>query len=155
VPYCKTLHLTELECIPTAFLSVSLSQAGTQDLTAPPERREKAANDVQRIIDMFLADTGWHPSRIQAVAGALMYSKYNFILRGIMKGIARPQEAIRTGLGTMSIQIGNVWMRSRVTSCRRPRAPEAYATRPLVAHANRLFPSASPLPGKLGTKSRE
>jgi menaquinone-dependent protoporphyrinogen oxidase len=82
-------HLSELECIPTAFLSVSLSEAGVEDPAAPAERRAQAATDVQRMINTFLADTGWHPSRIQAVAGALLYSKYNFILRGIMKRIAR------------------------------------------------------------------
>ena len=41
------------------------------------------------MIDTFLTDTGWRPSKIRAVAGALMYSKYNLLLRLIMKRIAR------------------------------------------------------------------
>jgi len=41
------------------------------------------------MIDAFLADTGWHPLITKAVAGALTYSKYNFVLRRIMKWISR------------------------------------------------------------------
>ncbi len=82
----KRVH--ELERIPTAFLSVSLSEANAEDPTAPASRRAKAAEDVQRMIDRFLKETGWLPSKIKAVAGALMYSKYNFFLRYIMKSIA-------------------------------------------------------------------
>jgi menaquinone-dependent protoporphyrinogen oxidase len=82
-------HLNDLEQIPTAFLSVSLSEAGAEDTTAPSERREKATGDAQEMIQTFLSDTGWHPTRTQAVAGALMYSKYNFLLRLVMKRIAR------------------------------------------------------------------
>jgi menaquinone-dependent protoporphyrinogen oxidase len=82
-------HLRELSEIPTAFLSVSLSEAGVEDAGATRERRAKAAADVQRMIDDFLVDSGWHPSVVQPVAGALLYSKYNFVLRRIMKRIAQ------------------------------------------------------------------
>jgi menaquinone-dependent protoporphyrinogen oxidase len=34
---------TELQQLPTALLSVSLSQAGAQDISAPPDRRSQAA----------------------------------------------------------------------------------------------------------------
>lgn len=78
-----------LEALPTVFLSVSLSEAGAEDQNAPPDRRVIAAADVQRMIDHFLSETGWHPSRIQAVAGALMYTKYNFLVRFVMQRIAR------------------------------------------------------------------
>lgn len=78
----------ELEKLPTVFLSVSLSEAGAEDPDAPPERREKAAADVQRMIDQFLNETHWHPSKIRAVAGALLYTKYNFLVRFVMKRIA-------------------------------------------------------------------
>jgi menaquinone-dependent protoporphyrinogen oxidase len=81
-------HLAELERIPAAFLSVSLSEAGAEDSAAPAARRAKAASDAQMMIDTFLADTGWRPLRTRAVAGALLYSKYNFILRLLMKHIA-------------------------------------------------------------------
>jgi hypothetical protein len=41
-----------LERIPTAFLSVSLSEADAEDTSAPPERRAQAAADVERMIDI-------------------------------------------------------------------------------------------------------
>ncbi|MGH9630975.1 MAG: flavodoxin domain-containing protein [Bryobacteraceae bacterium] len=82
-------HVSELERLPAAFLSVSLSEAGAEDRAAPSDRRARAANDAQRMIDAFLDETGWHPSKTRAVAGALLYSKYNFLLRLIMKRIAR------------------------------------------------------------------
>lgn len=56
---------------------------------APPEKREAASADVHRMIDEFLELTGWQPGKIQAVAGALLYTKYNFFLRLLMKRIAK------------------------------------------------------------------
>jgi menaquinone-dependent protoporphyrinogen oxidase len=40
------------------------------------------------MIDQFLGETGWRPPKIRAIAGALLYTKYNFILRFVMKHIA-------------------------------------------------------------------
>ncbi len=82
-------HREELEKMPTVFLSVSLSEAGAEDAEAPPEKRAKAAAEAQAMIDAFLTETKWHPSKIKAVAGALLYTKYNFLLRLIMKRIAK------------------------------------------------------------------
>jgi menaquinone-dependent protoporphyrinogen oxidase len=82
-------HVAQLERISNVFLSVSLSQAGVEDKNAPPGRRVQAAVDVQRMIDAFLAETGWNPERVKAVAGALAYTKYNFLLRFVMKHIAK------------------------------------------------------------------
>lgn len=84
-----TCHLRELECMRTAFLSVSLSEAGAEDSTAPPERRAQATADVERMIADFLTKTRWHPSKLKAVAGALLYTKYNFLLRFVMKRIVK------------------------------------------------------------------
>jgi menaquinone-dependent protoporphyrinogen oxidase len=83
------LHKAELESLPVIFLSVSLSEAGAEDPAAPPERRAQASADVERMIHGFLTETGWHPPKIKAVAGALLYTKYNFLLRFVMKRIAR------------------------------------------------------------------
>ena len=83
----------ELECMRTIFLSVSLSEAGAQDLTATPEHRAEAAADVRKMIDAFLHETGWHPSKVHGVAGALSYTKYNSLVRFVMKRIARAQGA--------------------------------------------------------------
>ena len=87
------LHRAELEQIPAVFLSVSLSEALAEDPAATPEHRAQGAADVQKMIGVFLAETGWHPSKVRAVAGALSYSKYNFLVRFVMKGIAKSQGA--------------------------------------------------------------
>ena len=34
-------------------------------------------------------ETGWRPARVLPVAGALAYSRYNFLIRFVMKRIAR------------------------------------------------------------------
>ena len=82
-------RLHELNSVPSTFLSVSLSQAGAQNRAASSERSLKSAQDVQRMIEQFIADTGWRPVMTKAIAGALTYSKYNFLLRRIMKRISR------------------------------------------------------------------
>jgi menaquinone-dependent protoporphyrinogen oxidase len=82
-----------LESMRAIFLSVSLSEAGVEDPAANPEGRARAAADVQRMIDAFLKKTGWHPSKVRAVAGALSYTQYNFLVRFVMKRIAKAQGA--------------------------------------------------------------
>jgi menaquinone-dependent protoporphyrinogen oxidase len=82
-------HRADLDEMLTTFISVSLSQAGAQDERARSESRAKAARDVQKMTDAFLAETQWHPTLTLPVGGALMYRKYNFVLRMIMKQIAR------------------------------------------------------------------
>jgi len=82
-------HRENLERLGAIFLSVTLSEAGAEDARMPRERREQAAADAQRMIDVFIHETGWRPARALAVAGALAYSRYNFIVRFLMKRIAR------------------------------------------------------------------
>jgi menaquinone-dependent protoporphyrinogen oxidase len=82
-------HRAALESMPSAFLSVSLSEAAVEDDEASRENRAKAAADVRSMIDEFLAETGWQPSKIKAVAGALMFTKYNFLVRLVMKRVAK------------------------------------------------------------------
>jgi menaquinone-dependent protoporphyrinogen oxidase len=82
-------HASDLARLPSAFLSVSLSEAGAEDPAASLEKRKRAAADVEAMIKVFVSETGWHPNKIQPVAGALMYSKYNWLLRFFMKRIAR------------------------------------------------------------------
>lgn len=62
---------------PTAFFSVSLAATGS-DLPG-----------ARRCADAFLRETGWRPGRTHLVAGALMYSRYGFITRWMMRRIAR------------------------------------------------------------------
>ena len=82
------LHREQLDSMPTWFFSVTLSQAGAQRTGDPPERHKQFVADVEKMIAVFCRQTGWLPKHIVPVAGALQYSRYNFLLRFIMKRIA-------------------------------------------------------------------
>jgi len=84
-------HRTELEAMPAAFLSVSLSEAGAENPHASPEQRARSQENAQHCIDDFVKQTGWQPSRVQAVAGALPYTRYNPFIRLVMKMIAKSE----------------------------------------------------------------
>ena len=71
-------HRDQLQKLPTAFFSVSLSGAGK----AP--RQQKNA---QRCIGEFLDRTAWEPRLCQSIAGALLYRKYGFFKRSLMKWV--------------------------------------------------------------------
>lgn len=82
-------HREALERLSAGFLSVTLSEAGAEDHTRPFDKRQQAAADARRMVEVFIEETGWHPAKALCVAGALTYSRYNFFIRWIMKGIAR------------------------------------------------------------------
>ena len=82
-------HRGDLDAVLTAFLSVSLSEAGAEDAAASAESRAKSAADVQRMIQRFFDSTGWSTVHVCAVAGALRYSRYNPMIKIVMKRIAR------------------------------------------------------------------
>ena len=71
-----------------AFFSLTLSQAGAELPNNTLVQRETARGDALRMITDFMKDTGWHPEHVMPVAGALTYSKYNFLVKWIMKRIA-------------------------------------------------------------------
>ena len=73
-------HAEALEERPSAFLSVSLGV-----LQQDPRVQQELTN----IVNEFLRTTGWQPAMTQNVAGALLYTKYNWIKRWIMKRIVR------------------------------------------------------------------
>ena len=64
--------------IPTAFFSVCLSAGG-------PGAKLTTA---QGYVDSFLAETGWRPDQVASFGGALLYRRYNFLLRLVMRFIA-------------------------------------------------------------------
>lgn len=66
--------------LPTAFYSVSLALAAST---------EAGNKEAQGYAEEFLRLTMWRPDRVGLFAGALAYTKYNFVLRWIMKRIAR------------------------------------------------------------------
>ena len=78
----------DLEAIPSAFVSVNLTQAAAEKTAATQEQRTNAAAMVDSFLNDFYVKTGWHPQYVKAVAGALAYTKYNFLARFIMKRIA-------------------------------------------------------------------
>lgn len=82
-----------LEQLPSAFLSVSLSATGAQDERRPSEYRASVTRELEKISNELFEKTGWHPARHAFVAGALMYTKYNVLVRWVMKRIARKEGA--------------------------------------------------------------
>lgn len=78
----------DLERLHAPFLSLTLSQAGAELATNTPAQREAAHADALRMVADFASETGWRFEHSLTVAGALMYSKYNFLVKWIMKRIA-------------------------------------------------------------------
>jgi menaquinone-dependent protoporphyrinogen oxidase len=73
-------HRAALDTVPTAFVSVCLGV-----LQADPAVQRTLGELVER----FKTLTGWTPGEVKLVAGALLYTHYNWILRLLMKRIAR------------------------------------------------------------------
>ncbi len=69
-----------LEHLPSAFFSVSLA---AQDTT------EAARREVEGCVEKFVQQTGWRPRKVGLFAGALLYTRYGFFTRWIMRKIAR------------------------------------------------------------------
>jgi menaquinone-dependent protoporphyrinogen oxidase len=65
--------------VPSAFFSVSLAMAGT----------EKGRHEAEGYVETFVKETGWYPARVGLFAGALLYTKYSFFLRWVMRWMAR------------------------------------------------------------------
>ena len=69
-----------LEHLPSAFFSVSL---------AIQDGSEKGRLEAEGYVETFVKETGWYPEKVGLFAGALVYTKYNFLLRWVMRRIAR------------------------------------------------------------------
>jgi menaquinone-dependent protoporphyrinogen oxidase len=82
-------HRGELEAMPAAFLSITLSEAGAERADATPLEHARFVEEVEQMIGKFFEETGWHAQRVKPVAGALLYTRYNVLLRFLMKRIAR------------------------------------------------------------------
>lgn len=82
-------HRCELDRTPTIFLSVTLSEAGAERPNTTAQEHAQFVTDVQKVMDAFFAEASWHPKRAKPVAGALLYSKYDVLIRFIMKRIAK------------------------------------------------------------------
>jgi menaquinone-dependent protoporphyrinogen oxidase len=82
-------HREPLHSMPNAFLSVALSEAGAERTDATAEEHSRFVAGVRNMIDRFVTDTGWRPEHVVPVVGALRYTQYNFLVRLVMKRIAR------------------------------------------------------------------
>ena len=77
-------HAASLSAIPSAFFSVSLAAASSN--------QEEVA-EARRIAAAFPPAAGWTPLTIVSFAGCLAYTKYGFLKRLLMKRIARKEGA--------------------------------------------------------------
>jgi menaquinone-dependent protoporphyrinogen oxidase len=72
-------HVEALQSAPSAFLSVSAT-ASRKD----PNSQLAA----QKCFQTFIERTGWRPTVWEPVGGAIKYTKYNFIVKAIMRRIS-------------------------------------------------------------------
>jgi menaquinone-dependent protoporphyrinogen oxidase len=73
-------HRPVLNTMPSAFFSVSGSAAS-------PLEAERA--HARRFIAEFLTQTGWRPALTETIGGAMAYTKYNPLLRWMIKRTAK------------------------------------------------------------------
>ncbi|MCU0855135.1 MAG: protoporphyrinogen oxidase [Rhodobacteraceae bacterium] len=78
-----TDHAATLNAERDLFLSVSLTAAG--------DNAEDWAG-LQKIIERFVADTGWTPDRIEHVAGAFRFTQYSVFEAWAMRKIAKARD---------------------------------------------------------------
>ena len=52
---------------------------------------DKTLADLEAVVQRFLKTTGWKPTVIKHVAGALLYTRYNVFKRWLMKRIVAQQ----------------------------------------------------------------
>lgn len=72
-------HVGELQTRPSAFISACLGVL---------QHDPKVNAELDAIIHRFVDSLGWQPTVIKSVAGALLYTKYNPLMRWMMKRIA-------------------------------------------------------------------
>lgn len=73
-------HLEQLQRMPSAFFSVSLTAAS---------RKAKDREQVRQSVTAFQKETGWRPNQVACIAGALRYNRYGIAKRWIIRKIAK------------------------------------------------------------------
>ena len=73
-------HSDWLNNVPSAFFTVCMAVNSVN---------VKSREEAKHYGDKFIAHTGWKPKLSQTFAGAVKYTKYNFITRFIMKWISK------------------------------------------------------------------
>lgn len=84
-------HRERLDAIPSAFVSVCNAEAAVEDMANTPAARVQAAHHVGEQLHAFFAATGWHPAHVRPVAGALVYTHYNPLVRWVLRRIAKSE----------------------------------------------------------------
>lgn len=77
--YVQT-HCETLNRMRSIFISVSLTAASSD---------RESWQELEKTTSNFLEKTGWKPSHVEQVAGALRYSQYDFFKKFIMRLIAK------------------------------------------------------------------
>jgi menaquinone-dependent protoporphyrinogen oxidase len=75
-------HRTTLDTLPTLFFSVGLALVS---------KVHDGRAQTMRVVEKLVAETGWRPRRVELVAGALLYTRYNFLVRFVMRRISRKE----------------------------------------------------------------
>jgi menaquinone-dependent protoporphyrinogen oxidase len=73
-------HAAALNRQPGAMISVCLGIL---------QKDQRVWADLDAKVNLFLKETGWQPSVVKIVAGALLYSRYGWLKRWIMRRITR------------------------------------------------------------------
>jgi menaquinone-dependent protoporphyrinogen oxidase len=73
-------HVAVLDKLPAALFQVSLTSAN-------PDQEHTAT--AQRLVQDLLDDTGFDPDLVGLFAGALVYTKYGWLKRRVMRAISR------------------------------------------------------------------
>ncbi|MCC5914584.1 MAG: hypothetical protein JJU46_09445 [Balneolaceae bacterium] len=77
--FVKDNH-TDLNSMPCMFISVSLTAASDES---------ESWDELRQQTDDFLGETNWKPYAVEFEAGALLYTKYDFFKRFIMRMISK------------------------------------------------------------------
>ncbi|MFY9633743.1 MAG: flavodoxin domain-containing protein [Cellulosimicrobium cellulans] len=85
---------SELERLPSAFISVSLAAHGDE-------------HGGEGYVAEFEEQTSWHPAHVGMFSGALSYTRYNFLKRQMMKKIAKDRGS--TDLDTSRDYVYTEW----------------------------------------------
>lgn len=79
-----------LEAKDAIFISVGGATAAAEH-AEDPLKVEQFARDAKQAVDLFIIDSGWTPRHVEFVAGAFLYRQYNWLLRLIMRRIAKSE----------------------------------------------------------------
>lgn len=135
---------SELDRLPTVFLSVSLTEAAAADVHRPDDERLDAQRATRKVLEDFVLETGWRPGRSVPVAGALTDTAYGPLTRVLLRRIVQgaPEEPARqvvfTDWAALNLVV-DALVSEAVERSTNPRQPPAGARGPRNGAAIVLF----------------